>query len=58
MKYEIKFVMTGTVTIDAEDSMEALEDAMMFSKTTLLKRVDDVKYTEIRSSDGKEIVSL
>jgi len=58
MKYEIKFVMTGTVTIDAEDSMEALEDAMMFSKTTLLKRVDDVKYTEIKSSDGKEIVSL
>lgn len=58
MKYEIKFVMTGTVTIDAEDSMEALEDAMMFSKTTLLKRVEDVKYTEIRSSDGKEIVSL
>ena len=58
MKYEIKFVMTGTVTIDAEDSMEALEDAMMFSKTTLLKRVDDVKYTEIRSGDGKEIVSL
>lgn len=58
MKYEIKFVMTGTVTIDAEDSMEALEDAIMFSKTTLLKRVEDVKYTEIRSSDGKEIVSL
>ena len=58
MKYEIKFVMTGTVTIDAEDSMEALEDAMMFSKTTLLKRVEDVKYTEIRSSDEKEIVSL
>lgn len=58
MKYEIKFVMTGTVTIDAEDSMEALEDAMMFSKTALLKRVEDVKYTEIRSCDGKEIVSL
>jgi hypothetical protein len=58
MKYEIKFVMTGTVTIDAEDSMEALEDAMMFSKTALLKRVEDVKYTEIRSSDGKEVVSL
>lgn len=58
MKYEIKFVMTGTVTIDAEDGTEALEDAMMFSKTALLKRVDDVKYTEIRSEDGKEITSL
>ncbi len=54
MMYKIGFTMTGTVTVEADDPVDALEDMDMFTKRMLLRNVDNVKLEYIEDSEGKE----
>ena len=54
MKYIVGFTMTGTVEINSDDPIDALEDAELISKANLLRHVDAVKYEYVEDAEGKE----
>jgi len=52
MKYKIGFTMTGTITVDEDDELEAVEHATLFSKRDLYKHVDTVKFEYVENKDS------
>lgn len=52
MRYEIGFTMQGTITVDEDDELEAIEHAAVFSKRDLSKQVDTVRFDYIESKDS------
>ncbi len=58
MEYIIGFTMTGTVKINSDDPIDALEDAELISKVNLIRYVDNVKYEYIEDEQGKERINL
>ncbi len=58
MKYEIGFAMTGTVTIEADDIPEALDNIDMYSKHQLLKYVTKTETTYIVDKETDKKINL